>query len=135
VLIVRLSAAIVLVLTACALAGCGASAKDQVKAKVQQFAAAARHKDYATICEQVLAPALVAHLTSNHIRCEDAMRLALGGVRKPTLSIGPVTVRGKAASVYTLTVAEGQQASLDVLHLVETGDGWRISSLNAPLPR
>jgi outer membrane murein-binding lipoprotein Lpp len=135
VLVVRLSAAIVLVLTACALAGCGASAKDQVRAKVQQFAAAAKQKDYRTICDEVLAPALVAHLTANHIPCVDAMRLALGSVRNPTLSIGPVTVRGKAASVYTLTVAQGQQASLDVLHLIETGDGWRITSLNAPLPR
>jgi hypothetical protein len=132
---VRLSAALVFVLTACALTGCGASARDQVRAKVQQFAAAARHKDYRTICEEVLAPALVAHLTANHIPCVNAMRLALGSVRNPTLSIGPVTVKGKAASVYTLTVAQGQQASLDVLHLVETGDGWRISSLNAPLPR
>jgi hypothetical protein len=131
----RLTAAIVSVMTACALTGCGTSARDQVRAKVQQFAAAAAHKDYGTICQQVLAPALVEHLTANHIRCEDALRLALSPVRKPTLSIGPVTVKGKAASVYTLTLAEGQQASLNVLHLIDTSDGWRITSLNAPLPR
>jgi hypothetical protein len=135
VLIVRLSVAIVLVVTACALAGCGASAKDQVRAKVQQFAAAVAHKDYGTICHEVLAPALVKHLTANHIACEGAMRLALGSVRNPTLSIGPVSVKGKAASVYTLTLAAGQQASLNVLRLVDTSDGWRISALNAPLPR
>jgi hypothetical protein len=83
----------------------------------------------------VLAPELVAHLTSNHIACERAMALALGSVQHPTLSIGPITVKGKAASVYTLTVAQGQQASLDVLQLTETSDGWRISSLHSPLPR
>jgi ketosteroid isomerase-like protein len=135
VLVVRLSGAIALVVSACAVAGCGASAKDQVKAKVQQFAAAVAHKDYATICQEVLAPALVEHLTANHIRCEAAMRLALGSVRNPTLSIGPITVRGKAASVYTLTLAAGQQASLNLLHLIDTSDGWRISALSAPLPR
>jgi hypothetical protein len=135
VLIMRLRAAIVLVVTACGLAGCGASAKDQVRAKVQQFADAASHKDYVTICQQVLAPGLVEHLTANHIPCEEALRFALGNVEHPTLSIGPVSVRGKAASVYTLSLAQGQQASLNVLRLIDTPDGWRISSLNAPLPR
>jgi hypothetical protein len=131
----RLGGAIVLVVIACALGGCGASAKDQVRAKVQQFAVATRSKDYGTICQQVLAPALVAHLSANHIPCEQAMRLALAGVHDPTLSIGPITIRGRTASVYTLTLAQGEQASLDVLQLVNTSDGWRISSLHSPLPR
>jgi hypothetical protein len=131
---VRSSTTIFLTLVIFVLAGCGSSPKDQVKAKVQQFAAAVSHKDYGTICDQVLAPGLVAHLTANHIPCRDALRVALGGVRTPTLSIGPITVKGKAASVYTLTVAAGQQASLDVLRLIDTSDGWRISSLHSPLP-
>jgi hypothetical protein len=63
------------------------------------------------------------------------MQLALGSVQRPTLSVGPITVKGKAASVYTLTVAQGQRASLDVLRLTDTPDGWRITSLNSPLPR
>ncbi len=122
-------------MTACAVAGCGASAKSEVRAKVQQFASATARKDYGTICHDVLAPALVAHLTRNHIPCQQAMELALGSVQHPTLSIGPITVKGKNASVYTLTVAQGQQASLDILQLTETSDGWRISSLHSPLPR
>ena len=131
----RLGGAIVLVVTACTVVGCGASAKSQVRAKVRQFASATARKDYRTICHDVLAPALVAHLTSNHIPCERAMQLALGGVQHPTLSIGPITVKGKVASVYTLTVAQGQQASLDVLQLSDTSDGWRVTSLHSPLPR
>jgi hypothetical protein len=129
------AALILVILAAGALAGCGGSAKDQVRAKVQQFADAASHKDYGTICKQVLAPALVEHLTANHIPCQEALRFALGNVQHPMLSIGPVTVKGKAASVYTLSLAQNQQASLNVLRLVDTRDGWRISSLNAPLPR
>jgi hypothetical protein len=125
---------VILVTATCALAGCGSSPRDAVKAKVQQFAAAAAGKDYRTICDQVLAPALVAHLRSTGVGCPEALRLALGGVRNPTLSIGPITVRGKTASVYTLTVAQGQQASLDVLALIDTPDGWRISSLHSPFP-
>jgi hypothetical protein len=128
------AALILVILAACGLAGCGGSAKDQVRAKVQQFADAAAHKDYGTICQQVLAPTLVEHLTANHIACEEALRFALGNVQHPTLSIGPVKVKGKAASVYTLSLAQGQRASLNVLRLIDTPDGWRISSLNAPLP-
>jgi hypothetical protein len=130
----RPGAAILLVFAACAVSGCGSSAKDQVRSKVQQFAAATTHKDYATICNQVLAPSLVKRLTSYGIGCERAMRVALGNVQRPTLSIGQITIKGKTASVITLTVAEGQQASLDALQLVDTGDGWRISSLHSPLP-
>jgi hypothetical protein len=130
----RPGAATLLVFAACALSGCGSSAKDQVRSKVEQFAGATAHKDYATICNQVLAPALVKRLTSYGIGCEQAMRLALGDVRRPTLSIGQITVKGKTASVITLTVAQGQQASLDALQLIETSDGWRISSLHSPLP-
>ena len=125
---------ILLVIVACTLGGCGSSAKDQVRDKVNQFASATSHKDYATICNQVLSPALVKHLTANGIACEKAMRLALGKVVKPTLSIGQITVKGKTANVITLTVAQGQPASLDVLQLIDTGGGWRISSLHSPLP-
>jgi ketosteroid isomerase-like protein len=134
VLPVRVGPALIALVLVCSIAGCGASAKDDVRAKVQQFADAARHKDYRTICNQVLAPALVRHLTANHIGCEQALAFALGSVRSPTLSIGPVTVRGRTASVYTLSLAQGQQASLTVLALVDTSGGWRISSLNSPLP-
>lgn len=126
--------AILLAIVACALGGCGSSAKDQVKTKVNQFARAAARKDYATICNQVLAPSLVRHLTANGIKCEQAMRLALGSVKRPTLSVGQITVKGKTADVFTLTVAQGQKASLDVLQLIDTGGGWRISSLHSPLP-
>lgn len=130
----RPGGAILLMIAACALGGCGSSPKDQVRSKVDQFASAIAHKDYTTICNQVLAPALVEHLTENRIDCEQAMRVALGSVKKPTLSIGLIKVTGKTASVITLTVAQGQQASLDALELIDTSDGWRISSLHSPLP-
>jgi hypothetical protein len=130
----RLHGAIAVVISAASLGGCGSSPKDQVRAKVEQFAGAAASKDYKTICDQVLAHSLVMHLTANGIRCEGALALALGGVRKPTLSIGSIAVRGKSASVITLTVAANQPASLDVLELIDTGGGWRISSLHSPLP-
>ena len=109
------------------------SASDQVEAKVQELAHAIGQRDYRTICRDVLAPSLVAHLTSHGIPCVRALRLGLGRVRNPIVSIGKVDVRDRRASAITLTVAAGQQASLDTIELVDTKRGWRISSLASPL--
>jgi hypothetical protein len=114
-------------------AGCDGSARDQIRSTVEQLAQAAGARDYTTICQQILAPSLVAHLVRNQISCEQAMRVSLSGVRNPVISIGKITISGKHASVITLTVAQGQQASLNAIELVDTSDGWRISSLGSPL--
>lgn len=113
------------------LAGCGASASDAVRAKVDQFASAARAHDYKTICTQVLSPALVTHLTANGLRCDQVLRIPLGSVRGATVSIGKVTVHGSSASVVALTVAKNEAASIDTFGLTLTRKGWRISSLRA----
>jgi hypothetical protein len=118
---------------ACALSGCGASERDDVQAKVEQFAKAAAGKDYKTICTQVLAASLLEHLAAGGVPCEQAMQLALSAVHSPTLSIGRVTISGSTASVITLTAAHGQEASLDAIDLVKTGQGWRITSLGSPV--
>jgi hypothetical protein len=129
----RLVEAIVIVAAAGTVASCGQSAQDQIKAKIQQFAGAAGHQDYGTICRQVLAPSLVEHLTANGIRCEHAMQVAFAQVVQPSLSVGKVTVKGQTATAITLSMARGQQSTLDAIKLVQTGDGWRISSLASPL--
>lgn len=122
----------IIVCVALAAAGC-ASAQDQIRSTVQQLANAAAAHDYKTICDSVLAPSLVRRLTGNGISCEQAMRVALGGVRDPVISIGKISVRGGRGTAITLTVARGQQAALSAIELVQTGDGWRISSLGSPL--
>jgi hypothetical protein len=129
----RLASGIVAALGACALAGCGASDRDQVKSKVQQLASAAAKHDYTVICEQVLAHSLISRLEGAGVGCEQAMQVAFGSVQDPTLAIGKITVSGDAAHVATLTGAKGQTPSLDTIDLVKTSDGWRISSLAAPI--
>ena len=113
--------------------GCGASAPEQVAAKVRQFADAAKRRDYHTICDQVLAPALVSRLTGNGIACEQAMEVALGSVQEPTISVGKVTVNGDKATAITLSMARNQPSELDAIKLVQTDSGWRISALASPL--
>ena len=128
----RLSWAAAIVATAAAVTGCG-SERDQVRAKVEQFANAVVHRDYKTICSQVLSPDLVDRLASGGVACERAMQIGLGRVSQPTLAIGRITVSGSCASVLTLSGARGQRTALTSIQLVKTGPGWRISSLGSPV--
>jgi hypothetical protein len=123
---------LVLLGAAYALAGCGVSSHDEVQAKVQQFAQAVAHRDAATLCQQILAPDLVDHLTAAGITCQDAMRTFVTSVDDPTLSIARIKVTGKTASAVVLTGARGQRASLESLVLIETAHGWRLASLASP---
>ena len=126
-------AAVGLVGCALALGGCGQSPADQVRAKVQQLVQATADRDYRTICDEVLAPTLVAHLLENGIACPAAMRVALGEVRNPVVSIGRVVIRGATAWAITLTSARGQRAALAAIGLRRTHQGWRITSLGSPV--
>jgi uncharacterized membrane protein YgcG len=126
------TAAVIALLTLSA-AGCGPSAADQVRAKVQEFAHAAATKNYAEICSQVLAPSLVAHLVSAGIPCQAGLQAALGSVKDPTISVGNVRVAGNHAWAVILASARGQRPLVSALALVHTPHGWRIVSLNSPV--
>ena len=119
----------ILLSSAVALAGCGASPRQEVQAKVEQFAHATAGRDYATLCSQVLAPALVAHLTAAGLSCDQAMRVFVDSVQNPTLSVSRVTVKGSAASAIVLAGASGQRPALEAIELVNTPHGWRLDSL------
>lgn len=128
----RLARGIVLLGSAYALVGCGASAHQEVEAKVQQFAHATSSRDTATLCTEVLAPALVDHLTAAGLSCEQAMKVFVNSVQNPTLSISKVKVTGSTASAVVLAQASGQRSSLETIQLVETKHGWRLASLASP---
>jgi len=114
------------------LAGCGQSAADQVRAKVEQLARAARSRDYEQICSQVLAPSLVAHLVANGIACSEGLQVALGSVRDPVIDVGRIRVSGNRAYAAILAGARGQRAVVSALELVDTPRGWRIVALDSP---
>lgn len=117
---------------ACALAGCGASPRQEVEAKVQQFAKATAARDYAALCSQVLAPSLVSHLTAAGLTCQQAMRIFVSSVQNPTISVSRVTVNGLTASAVVIARANGQPPSREQIDLVHTGHGWRLASLASP---
>lgn len=128
----RLARGTLILGAACALGGCGASNRDQVQAKVEQFVKATANRDYDTICKQILAPSLVLRLSAAGLGCQRAMQVFVGSVQDPTLSIAKITVNGQTASAITLTSARGQAASLVAIKLLDTGQGWRVSSLGSP---
>jgi hypothetical protein len=128
----RPASGIVIVALSCALAGCGASARDEVQAKVQQFAKATASGDYRALCEQVLAPSLLQRLSSAGLGCEAAMKIFVASVQDPTLSVARIRVTGKRASAVALTAARGQRAALETIELTDTKSGWRVVSLGSP---
>jgi hypothetical protein len=115
-----------------ALAGCGASASDQVQAKLEQFAHAVAARDTGTLCSQVLAPDLVGHLNAAGISCQQAMKMFVQSVDNPSLSVSKVHVKGGSASAVVLARATGQPSSLESVQLTNTKHGWRLASLASP---
>jgi hypothetical protein len=109
--------------------GCGTSAHDQVKSKVQEFAVAVAHKDAKTICDDVFAPTLVEHFKAAGLSCVRGMGIFFSGLHNPTLALGPIKVHGSRATAVTLSGASGQTAAVASVNLIDTSDGWRIISL------
>jgi hypothetical protein len=123
---------VVIVGAAYALVGCGAGPRDEVQAKVEQFAHATARRDYAALCDEVLAPTLVQRLTDAGLSCRQAMKLFVQSVENPTLSVSRISVRGHSASATVRASASGQPDAQESIELVETRHGWRLASLAAP---
>ena len=114
------------------LASCGEtepSDEEQVRSVVGAFARATAAKDYARICDSLLAPELIEEVEQIGLPCEVALRQGLGEVEAPTLTIGEIQVDGDEATARVNSAARGQPPSRDTLQLERVGDDWRIASL------
>ena len=114
-------------------AGCGgrpaAPDADQVRSTLVEFARATARHDYRTICDRLLAPALIDKLHQIGLPCVKALEQALGDVRSPRLTVGSITVDGDRARAQVRTSAQGQQPSEDTVELRRVNGSWRIASL------
>jgi hypothetical protein len=127
--------ALALAAVAVAWAGCGEQAPSdavQVRETLTAFGRATAAKDYQTLCDRLLAPALIADVKKIGLPCEIALQQGLGQVRQPRLIVGEVRIRGTRANAEVRTSAEGQAPSRDTIELVKTEGGWRIASLATP---
>jgi hypothetical protein len=114
------------------LAGCGESGptpEEQVRSTVAEFGRATAAKDYAALCDRLLAPELIEEVESIGLPCERALRRGLGDVEDPRLTIGKIEIREDKASAEIRTSAAGEEPSQDTLQLVNLDGTWKISSL------
>jgi hypothetical protein len=114
------------------LAGCGESGptpEEQVRSTVAEFGRATAAKDYAALCDRLLAPELIEEVESIGLPCERALRRGLGDVEDPRLTIGRIEIREDEASAEVRTSAAGEEPSQDTLRLVNLDGVWKISSL------
>jgi hypothetical protein len=126
------------------LAACGGSterkpptpAQDRaaVRGALVKLEAATATHDYATMCNQVLARALVQRVASAGLPCESALKLGLHAVQQPHLTVASIKVTGNRALAQVYTGARDQKASDDVVQLVRERAGWRVASLAGPQP-
>jgi hypothetical protein len=121
-------------LAALTLLGCGGGGNDikQVRATLEAFARAAAHKDYATLCTRILAPALVAQLAQIGLACPAALARGLGGVTRPQLTVSTITVHGNTALARVHTGAANQRPLDTTVELQRIGARWYVRNLVVP---
>ena len=129
---VRLRPPVLTALAALALAGCGDSGPSdeaRIRGALEEFQRATAAKDYAALCDRVLAPKLIATVEQVGLSCETALEEGFKSVRDPRISVGSVTVDGDSATAQVRSSAAGQEPSEDTVQLVRVDDSWRIASL------
>jgi ketosteroid isomerase-like protein len=119
---------VVLLVSGC---GGGADQSAQVRATVVAYGKAVAAKDYATICNRLLAPNLLAPMASINLPCKTALARAFGSVKKPAMTVGKVKVAGQSALASVHTTAANQQPADTTFGLVKVAGSWRIASLAA----
>jgi Putative lumazine-binding len=116
------------------LVGCGDAGptpEEQVRTTVSEFGRATAAKDYGTMCDRLLAPALVEDVEQVGLPCERALKQGLDAVREPRLTIGAVNIDGDSATAEVRTSAAGEEPSKDTLRLVNVNGTWKIASLGS----
>jgi hypothetical protein len=125
---------LLLVIAACALAGCGNSGpsdEQQIRSTLAEFQRATAARDYQALCDEILAPKLVETVKQIGLPCEVALGKGFEDVRDPRLTVGAITLKGDAATAQVRSSAAGQAPSEDTVDLLRVDGGWRIASLAA----
>jgi len=125
---------LLLVLAACALAGCGdqgPSDEEKIRSTLTQFERATGEGDYRALCDRILAPKLIETVKQIGLPCEVALEKGFADVREPRLAVGAIAVKGDSATAQVRSSAAGQAPSEDTVELVRVSGTWRIASLGS----
>ncbi|HWH96546.1 MAG TPA: nuclear transport factor 2 family protein [Baekduia sp.] len=124
-----------------ALGACGQTEKDSAKdftgdqkavaQTVEDLQKASRKNDEAKICNDLLAPALVAKIkTASKGTCEQALKDALQDADSYELQVKKVAIEGTSATA-TVTSDTGPKDRTDTLALAKVGGAWKIAELGS----
>ena len=124
---------LLVLLAACALAGCGDSGptdEQQIRSTLAEFQRATAARDYQALCDRVFSPRLIATVKQIGLPCELALQKGFEDVEEPRLTVGAITIRDDKATAEVRSSATGQAPSEDTLELERVEAGWRVSSLS-----
>ena len=118
-------------------AGCGGDDKaepepvsgpaKEVATVIEKLERATARKDFATICNELLAQATRKQAGGDE--CPAVLEQRARGVARPKIVIKSIEVKGDRAQVRVETIAKGQATVTDLLHLVREGGRFRVLSL------
>jgi hypothetical protein len=123
-------ALVAMVLVAVALSGCGSSDSAQIRATLDSFTHAVATRDATPICNQVLAPELLARIQGVGLTCKSAIKRFFFSckVKSPTLTVGHVAIKRNTATALVFAGARGQPPGIYQLGLLKTKQGWRVAT-------
>ncbi len=128
----RRCASLLLVALAGATAGCDAGApedEDGVRSTLAELGRATAERDYATICERLLAPAVLVELERMDVSCSEAWRKAYADRSQPRLIVREVRVEGSRARADVRSSATGHEPAQDVIELIRAQGRWKVVSV------
>jgi hypothetical protein len=99
----------------------------EVAAVIQRLEKATAQRDFATICNDLLAA--VTRRQAGGDSCPDVLGQRARGVSRPRIRIQSIEVSGNQARVRVRTTATGQAAIGDVIRLVREHGRFRVLAL------
>jgi hypothetical protein len=134
--------AVLLCASATALSACGTTTKDSatdfrgdqkaVAQTVEDLQSASKKSDEKKICNDLLAPALVAKIkAADKDGCEPAVSDALRDVDSTELQVKKVAISGTSATATVTSDVGKDDDKTDTLTLVKVGSAWKISELGS----
>jgi hypothetical protein len=105
--------------------------KQPVAQTVEDLESAARKSDEAKICNDLLAPQLIATIRSSGQSCPQAVSHALDDADTFDLTVKSVTVSGNTATA--VVQSKRKKPAQDTFKLVKVGGRWKIASLGGQL--